>query len=87
MEGVEYLASVENLWRWDDGTAGPLTFQVAGLRVAEADGQVLQALGQRGHHVPEEAVLLLGAVAAARLQAGDRALAAVEHLQGGGARA
>lgn len=58
-----------------------LTFQVAGLSVPEADGQVLQALRQRRDHVPQQPLLLLGAVAAARLQGRHSPLAPVKHLE------
>lgn len=58
-----------------------LTFQVAGLSVSESDGQILQALRQRRDHVPQQPLLLLGAVATARLQGCHSSLAPMEHLK------
>ena len=58
-----------------------LTFQVAGLCVSEAGGQLLQALGQGGDHVPQQPLLLLRAVATAGLHPPHSPLTPVEHLQ------
>lgn len=58
-----------------------LTFQVAGLSVSESDGQILQALRQRRDHVPQQPLLLLGAVATTRLQGCHGSLAPMEHLK------
>lgn len=58
-----------------------LTFQVAGLSVSETDGQILQALRERRDHVPQQPLLLLGAVATTRLQGCHGSLAPMKHLK------
>lgn len=61
-----------------------LTSQVAGLRVPEAGGQLLQGLGQGGHHVAQQPLLLCRAGPAG--PAGQRLhcpLAPVEELTTG----
>ena len=71
-------------WRaWRGWT---LTSEVAGLCVPEAGGQLLQGLGQRGHHVSEEPLLLLRAGPAGPAgQRLHRTLTPMEELGGQGA--
>lgn len=49
--------------------------------MSEIDGEVLQALRQRRHHIPQQPLFLLGAVATAGLQTGHSPLASMKHLQ------
>lgn len=58
-----------------------LTFQVAGLRVPEIGGEILQALCQGRDHVSQEPLFLFGAVTTTRLQTRHSSLASMEHLQ------
>lgn len=69
----------ENQW---PGRSPTLTSQVAGLCMPEAGGQLLQGLRQRGHHVPEQPLLLLRAGPAGPAgQCLHRTLAPVEELK------
>jgi len=58
-----------------------LTFEGARLCAPEAGGQLLQSLGQGGHHVAKQPLLLLGAGPAGPAgQSLHRSLAPVEEL-------
>lgn len=64
-----------------------LTSQVARLRVPEAGGQLLQGLGERGHHVAQQPLLLHRAGPAGPAgQRLHRPLAPVEELTTGRAQ-